>query len=364
MTVINFRKAVYERAMALKSPYTDNRTDYRKLLFFMDTNDWFQIEHTGSWDEITVSELPADFPRLDLWLSAYGLPPEQSCTLLGDFFRNTFPLVYERLTQFFLSDSAHSDDRDRLICMDYLLTALDTDASSWTDSDICRILSEANRCLPKKTFAVLSGFCGFMSQEGRTYIPVQEIHSRPTNAFSLRDYAKMCWLTLDEQPIQNGGYMEKAAADARSAEIWLFTALHFVSAVRVPDLCALPVPKLPETGEAMRTMILNGTFDNKSATELATSWLYRIEMENPTPNKTRRYSGVPPLMLNISTGYLPVFGKILALAASYCENGRALISNRYVMRTQMKAFFGPDFVNACGNEFFMSTKKFNNNIGK
>lgn len=359
MTAINFRKAVHERAKALKSPYTNKPTDYRKLLFFMDTNDWFQLEHTGNWDEITVSELPADFPRLDLWLSTYGLSPEKSCTLLGDFFGNTFPLVHERLTQFFLSDSIHYNDRDRLICMDYLLAVLDTDASSWTDSDICRILSGANRCLPKKTFAVLSGFCGFMSQEGRTYIPKLEIHSRPTNAFSHRDYAKMCWLTLDEQPIQNGGYMEKAAANARAAEIWLFTALHFVSAVRVPDLCALPVPELPETGETMRNMILSGTFDNKSATELATSWLFRIEMENPAPHKTRRYSGISPIMLNISTGYLPVFGKILALAASYCENGRALISNGYVTRTQMKAFFGPDFVNVCGNEFFMSTRKFN-----
>ncbi|MBQ9007709.1 MAG: hypothetical protein IJ088_04775 [Clostridia bacterium] len=359
MNTVNFRDAVLKRAAALQSLYNGKPSNYRKLLYFMETNDWFQLVHTGVWDEITVPELPESFPHLDLWLSTYGLPLNRKLKLLEDYFADSFPETHERFARFLTSDHAHGDTRDSLICLDYLMSVLDTDASSWTDPTICQILSGADTCLPKKTFTVLTDFCTFMSREGRKYIPVQEIHPRPTTAVSLRNYVKMCWLTLSERQIQNGDYVKKAASNARYAEIWLLTALHFVSAVRLPDLCALPVPTLQETGAVLRDRILNGTFDNKSATELADSWLFRIKMENPVPKKTRRYSGIPPITLSISTGCLAVFGKILALAASFCEQGGTLISKPFVSSTQLKTFFGPEFVSACGDEFFMRTRQLN-----
>ena len=144
----------------------------------------------------------------------------------------------------------------------------------------------------------------------------------------------MAELVLSQAAVSEGRYIEKAAEDAGNAELWLFVALHFVCALRIPDLQLLPVPKPPIAGKELRESILNGKFSIEDSTEFVNTWICLMELRPATPTKTRRIHGVPNVIVSIPEDLKPLFGIILALVCSFHEEGDPLLRRSYAAYAQ------------------------------
>ena len=162
----------------------------------------------------------------------------------------------------------------------------------------------------------------------------------------------MAELVLSQAAVSEGRYIEKAAEDAGNAELWLFVALHFVCAPRIPDLQLLPVPKPPIAGKELRESILNGKFSIEDSTEFVNAWICLMELRPATPTKTRRIHGVPNVIVSIPEDLKPLFGIILALVCSFHEEGAPLLRRRYATSVELEAFFGRELVVLNGETFF------------
>ena len=352
---VPFASTVLQKAASMHSLYDGSPSSYRKLLFFMNQNQWFQLNHQCAGDDIVVSAFPDPFPSLERWLAAFLQPPDLQCNVLLTCFEERFPEASAQFKSFIAAGEGNATDH--VICLDYLFSTLTEDQTAWSDEQTEQILSGAADILPRKAFLILLRFCCRMSKTETRYRLSPSTVRRPTDAYSSRNFARMAWLIFDDEAVKNGHYLEKAASDQRMAEVWFLTAMCFLCALRIPDIRSLPVPEIQKDGVSLRSDILSGEFGNSEATELVTRWLFRIETENRVPRKTQRYSGISSLVVSVPTSLFPVLGKILALIASFHEAGMPLTSKDYVAGSQLERFFGSEFLELSGGAYFFSTRR-------
>ena len=351
------------RAQELSSLYMGTKTHFRQLWCFMDVNHWFGYVHGSQGIETVVFDLPVPFPRLDLWLRAFERTEAEKYTCLVSTMKITYPSLIQQWTDY-CHANPNITDTHRLICLDYLLSVTDTDSPDWTRERLEHTCANMAAVLPRIDANYILDFCQahLLLQTPEYSVTYQLLPSgvtHPTPALSFEHYARLAWFVFDETAVEQGQYVKKATHSRREAELWLFVALHFLSALRIPDMRLLPIPHISDSGSALRYRIMSGTFSIKECTELVNEWLFRIEMEGRTPTKTTGVSGINSVMVNIPTSLFPMFGKILALVVSYHEEGQPLILTHYVTGKSLDSFFGSEFNRLCGGQYFLSTRQLN-----
>lgn len=352
-----------QRAVTLGSLYRNTRSDGRCLYQHMELNNWYGFVHEGSGLNVTV-RIPECFPQLDLWLTAYGRSDDEKYDLL----RASLPHDNVLAAGWTMYAQRHPEMslRSKLDCLDYLASQPDTDPSAWDREDVEAFILQAvtelthtGACLVLDYVLEQTAGNSALQQASYEYRICPKGGARPTHALALNDYASLAWLVFSEEAAEEGHYIEKAAQSRLSAEMWLFVGLHFVCALRISDLCRLPVPDISAYCTTVRDRILNGNFSIGECTELVNSWLTRITLEGNAPNKTSRFQGITPISISIPSSLYPMFGKMLALAASYVSSGEALLSRRYATVQGAVDFFGENFRKHCGSGFFLSTRRLN-----
>ena len=253
------------------------------------------------------------------------------------------------------------------------LFSLTSTAFPWTEGQRNILLRESEPLMPAVHCQVLAYFLDWSAQRQaekaagklKTYsvshpwtpsacylVPSRRVHAYDNGAYPMEDYMTMAQLTFRDDAIEANHLIEKAAQDRNYADLWLFVAICLVSSIRKTDIQRLPIPALEEKGPALRQKILNDKFSISESKKLVNTWSLMIRATMGQPSKTRKAGYVPDVVLVIPTSLQDIFGKILALAMSWREEGDPFLSDVRGLNSELRSFFGESFVQACHGRNF------------
>jgi len=350
--MINLFGYAVELASGLDSLYRGIRYDKARLVEFMEINDWFGISPTlrDKAPHIALDEREIFRDRLSLWLSAFKQPDNVKLNVLLCHFEAEYPQTCE-LYRDFLSANSLSDSPSAwklLDCIFYNFDAEITDCDEIEIEDFIRHLdSDATRGA-SRMFADFLVFSGLSMWSYEFYS--RERPDVGNDAYPLGDYAVMAYCIFNEEIWEQERLIEKAVNSPQFADLWLYTAMHFLCALRSTDITRLPAPKLPYSPDQTLEDITNGVFSNNLAVALTDEMVFRIEMKGLKPLKTSKYSDVPNIKLYVSESLRKPLGIIIAIALAHHTEIRPgapfIFSADY--RSMHGQFFGKYFQAAMG----------------
>lgn len=328
-----------------------------KLIDFMDANDWFGMNYRYVESEIYTDSLEPCLEQLKLWLQAYGRTAGEKNALMISFYERKLPETCERF-QAYLADH-DVNDKTACLVLDFVLFSAEKELCQYTEADIKDLIEAANRDLTLTCIKVLADFLRWpykgtsLTGWNFQFITRQRV-PMDQSAYPIRAFSVMAYTILNKESWEKQQLIEKAASSRIYADLWLFTSLHFVCALRRSDISRLPVPSLPYPKEELREKIRQGTLTDEEAKAIANEVVIRQRIKNRKPHKTGRYS-VPELKLFFPESLLVPLGIIIGLALSHHSEGESFVSSNAEL-TQIRNFYGENFAVALGNRKFMSRR--------
>lgn len=353
-----FEKAA-EMAAQTGAKYRDIGRDRDELLEFLDVNEWFGMEWSGNGVDRKVAPFTNAEKPLATWLLAYQQPPKIKLLVMLEAYASAFPDTCTLYGKFIAKKQAE-DVKSGWQLLDYLLSTLDKDITDYGEEELRMLLDGTNGNLSASSRVLLMDFL----EEGRNGQPISrwkyqiqknESGTADNTAYTMECFSVMAYGIFNKEAWAEHSLVEKAAASKKSANLWLFTALHFVGAMRKSDLLRLPVPSLPYSPEALRQKILDGTFSVQEAAMIPKEVMFRLQIKPRKPHKTQSYSGIPDLKLFIPESLLAPMGAIMALALSFRETADPFVLPEQGIRSIQK-FFGRAFAEAAGNKRFLTRR--------
>lgn len=338
------------------SLYRDIRPCRDDLLDFMGANGWFGQELRGSGDDIYLDDGTMLKGPLSLWLKAYRRTGPERMDILCEAFRETYPGTCRYFADYLRKNGIYGQEGG-LRVMDFLLSSIKKDITEYSEEELQGVLGEAGAYLAVANETLLIGFLEELKAQGVIRIRWEytacgkRVAPRDNDAYPVEDFALMAYMVFNQEAWAENCLLEKAAASARYADMWLFLSLHFFCGLRSSDMQALPAPELPYEGAEIRQRILDGRFAGREAADLARHWVYLTGLLGRKPHKTGMYAGVPEIKFFIPESLLEPEGIILAMALSHHGAGDPCVkagAEKYLLR----AFFGERFASVTGRRRF------------
>lgn len=351
-TVINLFEYVSELALDTKSRYCGIRYDKVRLVEFMDANDWFGIAPTirDKVPHIKPDECEIISDRLKLWVNAFKQSDSQKLEILLNYFESSYPQTCGLYNEFIVSNDL-ADAPSAWKLLDCIFYNFDTEVTECNEAELEDFIKTLDT---EATLAVSRLFADFMRFAKLSKFSY-DFYSRErpeviNDAYPLSDYAVMAYCIFNEDRWSQHGLIEKAVESAQFADMWLYTALCFVCALRSTDLSRLPAPRLPYSSEKILSDIASGKFPDNLAVSLTDELLFRLQMKGLKPSKTSKYKDVPNIKLFISESLRKPLGIIMGLALAHHEEIKPgmpfVVHSDY--RNLYGQFFGNDFRAAMG----------------
>ena len=352
-------------ASGLGSLYKDNRNDRANLMEFMDANNWYGIEYIMRDKEPWMSaESLADIcPALVLWLSAYRKQDRERLSILLDHFDDIYPKTC-RIYKEFVSDRQVGDSPSAWKLLDFLFSEIDKEITEYSEADLEKLIELLDNGATRIAARLFADFLVMATQDGKplsrwTYTissrgSPELIHS----AYSLPNFAAMAYCVFNEEMWEQQDMINKAVQNKNYAELWLFTALHFICALRVSDMARLPAPVLPRSNEEVLESIAAGTFPKHEAMAIADELVIRLKLNPMKPSKTSAYANVPDLKLHVPESLRAPLGIIIAIVLAHFPEssaGKGFVKPEITM-AQIRGFFGDHFVKALGHRRLSSRR--------
>lgn len=345
--------AFAERLAAVSgSLYKGTRYDKARLTEFMAANDWFGTIPTKR-DNVPHITLPAsDGVRklLELWLSAFKQPDNMKLELLLRHFESEYPKTCELYREFVVSECLENEAYSWKL-LDFMFDGIGKEITDCGEQEIesfIQMLDAEGSLAAAKMFARFLRFSeltewdyGFGPRGGPDV---------SNGAYPLRDFAVMAYCVFNGEMWERQQLIEKAAGSRQYSDLWLYTALHFVCALRGADMARLPAPQLPYEPKRVLNEISCGTFPERSAAALTDELTFRLNMKGMTPSKTEAFRNVPHVKLFIPESLRVPLGTIIAIALAQRHDvkpgGRFVFPADY--RRAYERFFGTEFAKVMG----------------
>ncbi len=350
--MINLFEYALELASGMDSLYRGIRYDKARLIGFMDGNDWFGITPTirDKTPHISLDERECVRIRLSLWLSAFKQPNRVKLNILLRFFEVDYPKTCE-LYRAFANSSNISDSSGTWKLLDYIFYSFDAEITECSEAELEDIIKQLNSEATLSVSRLFADFLRFSKLSKWSY----EFYSRERpdvrhDAYPLRDYAIMAYCVFNKDMWDRQNLVNQAISNPRFAELWLYTAFHFLCALRSTDLTRLPAPKLPYASERVLSEIANGIFPGNLAASITEELMFRLKMAGLKPSKTAKHSHVPELKLFVPESLRKPLGIIIAITLAHHAGimpGDPFVFNDDYRHMHVQ-FFGVDFQAAMG----------------
>jgi hypothetical protein len=209
-----------------------------------------------------------------------------------------------------------------------------------------------------KAQSIRSVFSSLSIKLTSKYHPLREAKQALKDAYSADSFSVMAYCVFNEQWWKRSGMIEKAARNKAYADLWMFSAIHFICGWRSGDMTRLPSPTLPYDKETTLEKIIDGTFTKKEAAALTEELTIRLKLKPMKPSKTSAHGTVPTLKLHVPESLKVPLGMIIAIALTHRQEllpGTGFIvpcANLYNVRD----FFGEPFIAAIGNRRLSSRR--------
>ena len=352
---VNLLDAVCREAKKSKSKFRNDQPGRNALRQFLEANRWFGMEHGGTDQDMWISSMEPLERTLGLWLRAYGRSGEEKIELLLETYAASLPRTCRMFRDYMLTDNRRSAT-SALNLLDFLLYYLDREIDEYDSKSLLELTVRANEELSVSSMRQLTEFLRSSVSEVWAY----QFHGRrqvkPENAaYTQEQFGAMAYVIFNEASWKDNDLLRKAAGKRKYAEFWLFTALHFVCAIRKSDIFRLPPPSLPYSSEELRGRILRGTFESQKARSVSEELMFRMKMKAVKPGKTERYDP-PCLKLFIPESLLEPMGVILSLSLSYRRPEDPFMRENRMSTRETREFFGEKFIKALGYREFSSRR--------
>ncbi len=337
------------------SRYRGLRVNKDDIYEFLEYNNWFGMEQKGEGDDIEVVMNQKAEEAIMLWLRAYKQPPEIRTGLLLGHFKDRYPRTVEALEGFIDADEV----RDKAYvwqALDFLFYGISTDDDVFEDAATQKLLKMGLDELSVIAGEFIIGFIVSLDKQASRWEYRHEKRklSDTGGAYGFNAFAVMAHEVFNSDSWKEHDLIRKAVADTRYAELWLWVALHFISALRTSDMKRLPVPKVADRRDGIISRLITDDYTDM-ALSVAYQWQMQLHMEEITPSKTSRHRGIPNIKIFIPESLkLPIGVILLTVLIHHVENDALLtVNNEYYL---LKGFFGERFLEACGGRRFSSRR--------
>jgi len=352
-------------AAELNSLYMGTQVCRRKLLEFMDVNEWFGIARITKH---TVTLIPEhDVKKLEkpltLWLSAYKKPGREKINLMLHHFSKIYPITCN-LYQAFITKRAAQDQPSAWKLLDYLLSEIEKEIVDYDEAELKEFAKSMDTNATIQCARLFADFLHTTKYNGNPLtkwkytFDTRDISELIHDAYPIKDFAVMAYCVFNEEMWLKQGLVEKAVQSKQYADLWLFVALHFVCALRAVDMARIPAPALPYSSDTVFQKISNNTFRKNEASAIVEELHIRLKLKPMKPSKTSVYENVPALKLFIPESLRAPLGIIMAIALAHhpeTQPGKMFLSTRIDSRC-IRGFFGDYFIKALGNNRFTTRR--------
>lgn len=348
-----------EEALTIGSKYRDICSCRDDLYDLLDANDWFGLEHDGSGHDLRVHGLEKYWDRIALWLKAYGRDDREKLDILTEEYRWRYPRLCRRFMEY-VSERHCGGLPSSWQTLDYLISSSTEDLDRWDKRTQIRLISNSSEYCTAAAGRMTADFLGWSAEkdgeEHYEYLfPARKIPDDDNDAYSPENFIQMAYCVFNKDAWEENHLIEKACQKESCADMWSFTAIHFICGLRASDIQRLPAPHIPYAGVEMRQKILDGDVTEGEMLSIAEKWQKSLELMSMKPNKTSRFTGIPDIKVFIPETLLYPMGIILSIAASYHEEGECFVRSDFRMLDE-KRFFGKAFSEACGNRGFTTRR--------
>jgi len=337
------------------SKYRNTRPCKDDLYEFLDYNDWFGMKRRGKGDDIEVILTPKAQEALSLWLKGYRQKAEVKTALLMDTYKDKYPRTVSTLMKY-IGDRGIQGENHVYQTLDFLFFTIVSDDEMFDDEKSQQLLQKGVEELSLAAGTFISDFISEVNKHAGKWEYRFEKRKLVSNndAYDFRSFAVMAYCVFNAESWNANGMIEKAVVDEKSADLWLWTALHFVAALRSSDIKRLPAPMDIEDHNDVIAGLLAGEYE-EMAEETARQWCMQIQFMTTVPSKTSGHSGVPNIKVFIPESLMVPFGVMLLVNRIHHKSDEQLltVNNEFYL---LKGFFGDRFIEACGGRRFSSRR--------
>jgi len=361
----NLFSAAASMADELDSLYRDNRSGRMDLLDFMDANEWFGIAYfmKGNAPMMETGELSKLGGALTLWLSAYKKPGRDKIAIMLRHFSDIYPVTCQLYRKFIVKNHLE-DEPTAWKLLDYLLSEIDRDIIAYDEADCEELIKRMDS---GATLAAAKLFTEFLRTATHDGIPLTQwayswghrdnLELR-NEAYPIADFSVIAYCVFNEDMWERQNLIEKAVHSKVYADLWLYTALHFICALRIGDMERLPAPALPYDGNTVLAKITEGSFTRQESSALVEELTIRLKLKPLKPSKTSSHERMPELKVFVPESLKEPLGLIMAIALARHPEIRA--GDGFVKPSvnlcNIRNFFGGHFADALGNRRFSSRR--------
>jgi hypothetical protein len=351
-------ETVGKLAVESDSLYKNDRLGKADLLEFMDANEWF-----GCTSPIQLCDIMKFEEILTLWLSAYKKPGRIKIDLMLRHFYMMYPNTCD-LYRKFINDNHLEDKPSAWKTLDFLLSEIDREITDYSEIELEKLIIQIDSGMSLISARMFAEFLRTVTIDDRAVtnwlytFESRESPERINDAYTLEEFSVMAYCVFNDEIRTRQRLLEKAAKSKQYADLWLFTALHFICALRTSDMKRLPAPALPYNREILLKNILNGVFTNSEACALVEEMIIRLKLKPLKPSKTSAHKNIPVLKLFVPESLKAPLGIIIAF--SLIHHPEITVGNGFVVPSDnlsnIREFFGEYFVRALGNRRFSSRR--------
>ena len=217
------------------------------------------------------------------------------------------------------------DDKSCHYLADFLLSFLPGELPESTDPEIGTLMEDGYEVLPKFHSNILASFVNWTHNKTKTvyknlyFMEKYADRTDESSAYDPDNYLSILYHLYNSGYIAENDMYFRASESKNYVDTWLFLSLHFLCALRVPDLERIPHPRLTKAPEIVLNEIGNGTFPDDSARAIVYSIIWALEVLGLLPHKTRETSGVGTIKFFVPESVEVHIGTLFAAAEAHYQ---------------------------------------------
>lgn len=309
------------------------------VMDFISENSWFGITPVIEGGKVFIPDGSTDdlTRRIHTFLRFNSMDNSQKHDRLKDMLHDRYAVLSEALSSFEDDTEVDSDTIYRL--MEFLYEYMPSDLDQVNDDDLRSLMAvifEDEYKYIGDAAAFFFAYAKDLETTGynksgqkikvrkfrvkytRDYIMEKRVDSSTqTSAYSDEEYMRLIYYLMNEEYAEDHEMYRKAAESKRYADTWLFLSIHFITAMRDPNLQIIYHPRLTYEPERVLSEIREGIFPSVEAKKISMALMEWMSVLQQKPKKTSATPNVPRVPFFIPVSLETHFGTLFAVCEAH-----------------------------------------------
>ena len=368
--------AINEICNNLQNEYSIKDSEFKiSFVLLMERNNWFGVKKEERNGVLYISDFNKNTKKLihDFCLH-FEDNIEDKVILILNKLEEELPKT-KKIYEQFIKDKNYTNETIYNLA-DTLVRYLVGELVTSSNEEIRYLVSEGCEYLGVYDSQQLAYFLAYVKKNYNTlyqssYVIKQRIKPN-TDAYDQETYFKMIYVLFNEKYIKDNRMLYKASQSKNYIDIWLFLAIHFISAIRNSDLILFPHPVLPRDPKIILKEVIENKFEDWEAKYVLASLLAKVKNVEFRPNKTKRFNGISDIKFFVPTSCEVLIGTLFAIAEAHYiisnskgplikENSKYRYIKKHLGDEIGEIFLESDFKSRSANKSYMQLI---NDLGK